>query len=155
MAELGQVMEIKGNHAIVRLERQEACAKCQACTLGTEVKDMILETENLCGAKVNDIVEVSLDEGNFIKAVAIMYVLPFLGLVAGLGLGYLIGQGINPGLVEIIAVIGGFLLMAVVFLVIRANEPKFRTKKYRPSAVRVAFDGYEDLGVKETEQQSE
>lgn len=140
MAEIGQVLEERSNFVLVRLERQEACAKCRACTAGFEVKDMLIEAENRCNAQVNDYVEIYLEEANFIKAVMIMYLLPFLGLLIGIGIGYGIGFLLAPKWVELIATICGFGLTVVVFLVIRQFEGHFKSQQYRPIAIKIVQD---------------
>ena len=57
MAEKGYVTEIKGNLAVIKMKRTEACAKCRACIAGMTEKEMIMEAENNCGAEVGDWVE--------------------------------------------------------------------------------------------------
>lgn len=133
MAEIGQVTEIKGNLVRVRLERHDACDHCNACTAGIEKEAMMLEAENLCRAQLGDLVEISLEESNFLKAVLIMYILPLAGLLGGIFLGYLIGEplGMNP---EVTALMVGFALLAITYLVIRSNEARFQTRKFRPVA---------------------
>ena len=59
MAEKGVVIGLKDNNlAVIKMTRQEACAKCRACIAGMAEKDMFIEAENICGAKVDDWVEV-------------------------------------------------------------------------------------------------
>ena len=131
MAEIGVVVEEKGKNVIVALERKEACATCKACSMGLESKDMILEAKNSCGAKKGDYVTISLEERQFMQAVAIMYVVPLLGLLVGTGIGYLLWQD------ELIAIIMGFALLALSFLGIRFNEKRIKGKSYRPVAENV------------------
>lgn len=137
MAETGIVIKEAGKYVTVKLERREACAKCRACTAGFETKDMIIEAENLCDAKEGDQVEISLEQSNFLKAVLIMYTIPLTFLFIGLGLGYLISFSFGLQNVEVIAVICGFLLLALSYLIIRSNEDRWRDKKFRPIANNV------------------
>ncbi|MCT4687608.1 SoxR reducing system RseC family protein [Vallitalea sp.] len=134
MAETGIVIKETGKYVTVKLERREACAKCRACTAGFETKDMIIEAENICDAKEGDEVEISLEQSNFLKAVLIMYTVPLIFLFVGLGVGYLISYALHLQSVEIIAVIFGFVLLAISYLIIRSNEDKWRDKKFRPVA---------------------
>ncbi|QUH31212.1 SoxR reducing system RseC family protein [Vallitalea guaymasensis] len=134
MAETGIVIKETGKYVTVKLERREACAKCRACTAGFETKDMIIEAENICNAKEGDEVEISLEQSNFLKAVLIMYTVPLMFLFVGLGVGYLISYAFQLQNVEIIAVICGFALLAISYLIIRSNEDKWRDKKFRPIA---------------------
>lgn len=134
MAETGIVMKEHGNLVTVKLERNEACAKCKACTAGLASKDMILEAENLCHAKEGDIVTVSLEQTNFLKAVIIMYVFPLIALLAGIGIGYYVSALLGWKAVELVAVIVGAIFTAITYMVIRLNDEKFRTKEYTPVA---------------------
>jgi len=136
MAEIGQVTAVVGNLVNVKLQRHDACNHCNACMAGVETEEMILEAENLCQADVGDLVGISLEESNFLLAVIIMYIIPLFGLLIGLGVGYLVGNqlGVN---VEILSLLFGFAFLAITFLVIRKNEDKFHTRKFRPMAINI------------------
>ena len=136
MAEIGQVTEVKGDLIRVKLQRHDACNHCNACSAGVETEEMVLEAENLCLAKEGDLVEISLEESNFLAAVAIMYIIPLIGLLVGIGIGYAVGGiiGVN---VEVMALVIGFVLLAVTYLVIKSNEARFKTRKFRPVASHV------------------
>lgn len=133
MAEIGQVTEINGDFIKVKLQRHDACDHCNACSAGVETEEMILEAENLCRANEGDLVEISLEESNFLLAVIIMYIIPLGGLLVGIGIGYLLGGVIGMNR-EVSALIVGFALLAVTYLVIRSNEKHFHTRKFRPVA---------------------
>lgn len=137
MAETGIVIKQKENYVTVKLERREACAKCRACTAGFETKDMIIEAENICHAQEGDQVEISLEQSNFLKAVLIMYTIPLISLLSGLGVGYLISYELGLKSTELIAVICGFALLAVSYIIIKNNEDKWRDKKFRPVAINI------------------
>ena len=137
MAETGIVIKESGNYVTVKLERTEACAKCRACTAGFETKDMIIEAENICQARKGDQVEIFLDQTNFLKAVVIMYVIPLIFLFAGLLIGYLISSLLRLENVELIAVVCGFILLAVSYLLIKSKEDRWRDKKFRPIANKI------------------
>ncbi len=73
--------------AIVEVRRAEACHSCVnkgACTtLGGQTKDLTLLVENKIGARAGDQVILTMDEASVIKASAVIYLLPALGLIAG------------------------------------------------------------------------
>lgn len=128
MAEVGQVIENKGSLVVVSLDRHDACSKCRACVAGIDSKEMILEATNACGAKVGDMVNISLEQSNFLKAVFIMYTIPLIALLAGLGLGYVLLK------TEVAALGIGFVFLAITFVLIRKNENHFKKSGYRPVA---------------------
>lgn len=137
MAEIGQVTAVIGDEVVVRLVRKEACAKCGACSAGLSAKDMIIQAQNKCHAEKDQWVEIELNEVHFIRAVAIMYVIPLAGLLVGIGAGYGIGSLVLPNAVELIAVLGGFLFSALTFGLIHKREPAFKRAQYKPKAVRI------------------
>jgi sigma-E factor negative regulatory protein RseC len=73
--------------AIVKVRRAEACQTCSskgACTaLGGKTQDMVLVVDNTIGAKPGDSVILTLSEANFVKASAVLYLVPALGLIGG------------------------------------------------------------------------
>ncbi|MCJ7855045.1 SoxR reducing system RseC family protein [Lachnospiraceae bacterium NSJ-143] len=139
MAEKGIVIGLKENNlAVIKMTRQEACAKCKACLAGMSEKDMFVEAENACGAQVDDWVEIELAPDGFIHAVLIMYGIPFLAFMAGIGVGYALGgmqAFVNR---EIVSCAVGLLFTFAAFMWIRSQEKRWSTKKYRPVAARLA-----------------
>ena len=65
MAEKGVVVDRKNNLAVIKLRRQEACAKCRACIAGMSEQEMIMEAENRCNAQVGDWVELEMVGSGF------------------------------------------------------------------------------------------
>ena len=137
MAEIGQVTKVNKDEVVVRLMRQEACAKCGACSAGLESKDMFIHAINLCHAKEDDFVEIELEEANFIKAVFIMYGIPLIGLLIGIAIGEGLGFLFFEGLHDILGIIMGILGALAVYLFIRLNEKRFHTEKYKPVAKKI------------------
>jgi sigma-E factor negative regulatory protein RseC len=73
--------------AIVKVRRAEACQACSsksACmALGGKTQDMVLAVDNTIGARPGDSVVLTLSEANFVKASAVLYLVPALGLIGG------------------------------------------------------------------------
>ena len=138
MAEKGIVTGLKANNiAVVKMTRLEACAKCRACIAGMEGKDMFIEAENNCKANVDEWVEIEMAPDGFIKAVLVMYGIPFLCFMAGIGIGYLLGGMQSFVRTELIAFLFGLVGILAAFLWIRSKEDKWSSKKYRPVAVKI------------------
>ncbi|MFP4698521.1 MAG: SoxR reducing system RseC family protein [Eubacteriales bacterium] len=137
MQETGIVIDLKNEYAIVKMMRTEACDKCRACTVGIEGKEMIIEAENKCGAKLGDKVAIYLEQENFIKAVLIMYTIPLIALLVGLAVGYYIGYLIDFDLAEYLSILTGFVFLGFSYYFIRKNESKFKQKKFRPQIQQI------------------
>lgn len=139
MAEKGIVIGLKDNNlALIKMTRQEACAKCRACIAGMEEKDMFIEAENACGANVNDWVEVEMAPDGFIHAVLIMYGIPFVAFMIGVGIGYVLGGMQTAISKELISFGCGLICTFLAFLWIKSQEERWSSKKYRPVAARLA-----------------
>lgn len=135
MNQQGYIVEIVDERtAKLKMQRHSACAACGKCQTSSEKKDILVEVDNSIGAKVGDHVEVNMENVNVLKATAIAYVLPLLGLLCGTIITYFVLTSMNTvSYVEAISAIVGFVVMALVFLMIRKNDSKFReSRKYIP-----------------------
>ena len=136
MGEIGQVIEKReNNRLVIKLQRQEACAKCRACSAGMKSKEMLLQAENLCNADIGDKVEVSLEESDFMKAVLIMYGIPFSCFIGGImGTYFLLQTNAHR---DIISFCVGFVLVVISYLIIHCFEPHFKKDNYVPKAIKI------------------
>lgn len=139
MGEIGQVIQLKGNLAVVRIERTEACAKCRACVAGMKKEDMFIEAENDCNAHVSDWVEMELKDHGFMRAVLIMYGIPFVCFIVATLVSYHflqpISTGFNAALYSFLIGMGGVF---AAYAWIRSQREVWKRKKYRPVAARIA-----------------
>ncbi len=137
MAEVGLVKDIKGDQVIVSLNRQEACSKCRACIQGLQEKEMILTAKNLCNASIGDMVEIHLETSNFLKAVMILYGIPFVALIGGIILGYNIAEYFVPSYhTEKLSLIIGFSFLILSYVIIRLSNKRLDKKAYTPMAIK-------------------
>lgn len=136
MAEYGEVIEKTKNKVRLRMQRNEACGSCHACDLGSGGKMLEITALNKCGAEVGDTVELFIKKERFLSAVAIMYVVPLIALLVGVGLGYLINY-LTSLSSELIPVFCGFLLTFIAFLSIKKLDKKKLESKYTPMAIKV------------------
>lgn len=147
MAEIGKVIGMKDENMLeVAMTRKEACAKCRACIAGLSEKEMRIEAENDCFAKVGDWVEVQISPEGFITALFIVYGLPLVAFLAGVLPSYFILKPIlglgNAG--DVLSFIIGLALTGIVFLWIRKNEERWKQRKYKPMAVRITDEPAEE-----------
>ena len=137
MGEVGKVIEVIGEDVIISHKRISACDRCKICDRGRNDKEMIMRARNACEAITGDFVEVELQEGALLKAVAIAYGTPFAAMIVGFALGHLIGG-------EIAAFAAGIVLMGAAYVVIRILDKKGRlAKKYVPVAIQKVDDPFE------------
>lgn len=138
MAEIGKVIELNNESVTVILERKEACAKCRACSAGMSKTEMIIKAVNCCDAKIDDNVEIVLEEANFIQAVLIMYGIPFVALLAGVFLGYYGSIQLGFSNNDIIGFSIGIVFVIISYLWIRSKEEYWKSKNFIPKAIKLA-----------------
>ncbi|MFT9494612.1 SoxR reducing system RseC family protein [Anaerosolibacter sp.] len=140
MIQTGTVIEtINGNKAKVHMKKHSACGDCGACQHGKENMELNIVAMNEIGAKPGDFVEVNMETQNVMGAAFIIYVIPLLALVLGIGVGsYVLNTiGVQEN-VEVYAAGIGFVLTAIAYLMIKRVEGTFnKDKKYVPVVTRI------------------
>jgi len=80
MKETGKVVEVKGDRAVVMMERSGKCGLCSKIT----GRQHILEVKNKEGVKEGDTVEIEIKEENLLKVCIYIYGFPLLGFIFGM-----------------------------------------------------------------------
>ncbi|NMB41247.1 MAG: SoxR reducing system RseC family protein [Firmicutes bacterium] len=131
MEHYGQVMKLTGKDtALVKVRQHHACAGCGACgrVFGDpEQRDILtVEVDNPIGAKEGQLVCLEIGESEMLFAAVLLYLVPLLGLLAGLfaGRSLALNHGLN-GNPELWGLGLGLLLMALIFFVLRTQDKKF------------------------------
>ncbi len=135
--EVGEVIAIEDNRLVIKLQRNEACAKCRACTAGIEGKEMIIKAINECGGTVGDRVEIALDSADFYKATMIMYGIPFIAFLIGVFGGYYSALYFEIPYAEVIGIAAGFIMIIITYGIIHTQEHRFKKNNYVPKAINV------------------
>ena len=120
--ELGTVASITDDGwAQVVTDRKDACAGCGAshcCTSFGSNSEMVVKALNRAGARVGDLVSITLSSGAVVKGAAILYLIPVLGLMIGVLLAKQAAAGLPFGETATVMVLGlaglvlGFVLTA-------------------------------------------
>nr|WP_122011615.1 SoxR reducing system RseC family protein [Maliibacterium massiliense] len=139
MTEQGLVVATKDTSATVQFVRTSACARCGACSLASESRAMLLEVENTLHARVGQRVEITLDGGNMLRASAIAYLIPLLGLLAGALAGPAAAELFAPPLPSDITAACLAIAGALAgYLVLRLLNPRLaRSRRYEPRMQRI------------------
>ena len=112
----------KDGHAQVVTDRKDACAGCGAkhCCVSFGVNsEMVVKARNMVGAKVGDLVSVSISSGTVIKGAATLYLIPVVGLVLGVLIADAVGASLPMSETAITLVFGfaglilGFVITAL------------------------------------------
>ena len=134
----GIVHEVKGDLAMVKIQRKEACGECRACFSGMMKTEMDIEAKNLCDAEEGDWVELELQENAFFNAVIVMYGLPFIGFIVGIVLGYFGVPKLIPNISPVLpSLVLGVLGIVLAMLWIHSQNHRWESGKYRPLATKI------------------
>lgn len=141
MEHVGEVYEVNNGTAKIKVKRHSSCTSCGGCgilTAGGD-KEVSMEVPNPIGAKVGEIVRISVETDKVILASLIVYVLPVIVLVIAM---YITQQvAINSGYLETAEVMSigvGLGAMVLVFLIIRLLDKRIaRTRKFKPRITEV------------------
>jgi positive regulator of sigma E activity len=147
MDQIGRITEVTPEgYAKVYIERNKACEKCGICHMG-ETQGLQLTVRNIINAQPGNRVLVNLHGADVIAAGAIVYIAPIVALLAGLGGGYFLAVNLSLVNPDLWGIGLGFLAMALIYIAIRAMEPRFRkSENFRPELVRVVdeFEGLDE-----------
>lgn len=136
MAQTGTVESMKDQNVYVKVIREEACAHCKMCTTGiNEGKECVIEAVNRCDAKVGDIVEIDVQNSYFLRATAIMYGIPLVALILGIGISLGVLQSVGVKNAELISALIGLVFTGIVYMTINKREKNNKNTKYLPVAV--------------------
>lgn len=113
MDQIGQVVEIQGKTAIVRVRRTSACGEnCSGCSGECKPTASTMKAVNGLDAKVGDMVKVEMNPGAYVLLAFIGYILPLILTVAA----YLLANRItSDSLVADITAVVTLIVTLVVF----------------------------------------
>lgn len=131
MNQQGYIIEVVDEKtAKLKMQRHSACASCGKCITSSEKKDILVEVENTIGAKVGDHVEVNMENVKVLKATALAYLIPLVGLLVGTIGTYFILESIGiKSNIEIISALVGFLTTFICYFILKKNDKKFKDSK--------------------------
>jgi sigma-E factor negative regulatory protein RseC len=129
--EEGVVISAEGASARVRVERSAMCDSCgsrDSCAALSGKKSIEVSVINEIGAREDDRVTLEVPAGEVLRASAAVYLLPVLGLVAGLAAGTALGHSFSfdP---EGAGIIGGVVGLLVGYIPARLMSTGQRARK--------------------------
>ncbi len=136
--ELGTVINTRGDIAVVRTKRSEACKGCSAHgSCSAKGNDMEVEVVNRAGAMIGDDVAIQIRTGSFLKATFLLYVFPILCMI----LGAVAGEKLAPSLGfdnSVLSAVSGFLCFFAAIWVVRIKGREMGEKEeYHPKIIRI------------------
>lgn len=128
MIQTGVVVEIENGIAKIQINDSEGCgggcSGCKGCSIGEET---LVEAENPIGAKVGELVNIELKGDLYLKTAALIYGLPLLVLLIGVGVGTVLPDILNVNFSkELSGSITGIVFWLASYLIVKAIEKKTR-----------------------------
>jgi sigma-E factor negative regulatory protein RseC len=123
MEQIGEVVELRGREALVRIQRTSACGEnCANCKCACEATTAVSVVENSVGAAVGDIVKIQSDSSAVLRAALILYIVPVLVAI--------ISAVIGSSFSVICGIVFCVAMFFVSFFVIKLFEKKITPKSY-------------------------
>ena len=116
MEQIGEVVEIQGKKALVRIQRTSACREnCAQCEGGCKPTSSIVDATNGIYAKVGDTVKIQMNSLAFMSLAFIGYILPIIICIAT----YFTVNAITDNIVIAdISAIGALIFVLVLFYIV-------------------------------------
>lgn len=122
--EEGEVVEVKGNKATVKIAANKSCEKCGLCTKISST-EMIVEAFVDKPVSIGDHVTLSIRPGIIVSSAAILYIFPLLSLVFGYFVGRFIFKSIViKGMEELLPALTSLVFLFLAFIPIRVYDKK-------------------------------
>jgi sigma-E factor negative regulatory protein RseC len=142
MEELATVVEDKGDKARVRVIRHSACHKCDKdCGMSGashDVDNIEIEVNNNLDAAKGSMVKLEMGERTIVLASMIVYLFPLISLIGGYFVSNWIVSQLGYVSSEIIGITGGFIFLAMSFIVIRLIDLKLRmVEVFHPKMTKI------------------
>ena len=135
--DIGKVVRVEGDNALVEVERTSACTQCGL----QEVEELVTGKPvfmalNTAKATIGETVKVRVQSAAYLKASAFIYGIPILCLIIGALLGfYLAGEfGISSDTMSALLGMTGLIIGIVILFLFRRRGTK---KEYMPVIVEV------------------
>ena len=130
MERTGEVVAVQGDKLVVQFCRPTDCEKCHGCMGGQAQRQLMVQGH----AQIGDTAVVEMPTQKIIKASALAYVFPLLGLMTGLFL----GATFFPTAQDAASIIGGLIGMAIPLSVVALTERKRRADaSWQPKLLQV------------------
>lgn len=134
MIEVGKVVQIKKDVAVVELELKEECSSCSIASF-CEMKggNRCIEAEKIPGIKVGDKVKVEIGATQLLKGAILLFLIPAISFL----LGVVIGEVLVEGVIFPLAL--GSLFLAVTFFILHFFDKKLAGDKNKIRIVAILY----------------
>ncbi len=148
MTEIGRVIKIKNNEALVRIDRKSACSGCGVCAFKPSDLYIDIPLQNTLNAKTGDRVEVDITSGSVAKMSVTAYLLPLIFSVL------LLVVGVISTFPEWVSILMFFVGLVIGFFIVATIDKRvYRRKDNMPKMINILTE--ESSSSKEKESNNE
>ncbi|OON97825.1 MAG: hypothetical protein ATN36_02615 [Epulopiscium sp. Nele67-Bin005] len=133
---IGKVQQKDGDFLTVIIEQQELCGNCHACEVVGDKKTCTIQCRDKCGVQQGDFVEIEVASSPFSIANALIYGIPLMGMLIGLGLSYVVVPT-SPYIHEFSKIIFSLIGIATGFVILKFKDKKESSEEILPYAKRI------------------
>lgn len=140
MEQVGLVVEVKDDKAIVAVQRHDVCTKCGGCGVAVSGRgETHLEALNKVNANLGQTVKIYSDTSHILTASFMVYIVPLLALLLGLFIGQQL-DGTAGGFRFDILLGAAFLLLS--YLLVRGYDRKVASRQLEVSVIEILPEPY-------------
>lgn len=116
MEQIGEVVELRGKKALVRIQRTSACGEnCTECQGGCKPTSAVTEATNGISAKVGDTVKIQMNSLAYISLAFIGYIFPILVCIATY---FVVKLFTDNTVIADTAAIGSLIAVLIIFYIV-------------------------------------
>lgn len=122
MIEIGKVIKIEEEKAIVLLSTSEYCDKCKICMFDSKGQ-RTLKADNDIGAKIGDEVEIFIPDGMISKSSFFIFILPIMTFLIGYFFAWVFSRS------EVLSAVSGTITFVLTFYALFIYEKRLNQIK--------------------------
>ncbi len=129
MDQIGYIRNVSNGMAEVEVRRISSCGgSCSSCGGSCNVPSIIIQMDNLIGAKPGDYVELKGKANKIIKYALILYMIPFFMLILGIIMGISLFKSFDVNNFETYSLLIGILFLVISFFIVRRIDKFIKNK---------------------------
>lgn len=141
MEQVGQVVDIKDDIAVVMVRRHDVCGKCGGCGVAISGPgNNYIEAQNVVNAAIGQTVKVATDTAYVLKASFMVYIVPMLALILGIWLGQML-EG-TDGVFARFDIILGFFFLVGSYFIVRRYDRKVAAGQANASVIEIVEEPF-------------
>lgn len=135
MEQIGEVVELRGRRALVRIRRTSSCGEnCSQCSGECKPTATLVEATNGLYAKVGDTVKLQMNSASFLFLAFIGYILPIIVCICA----YFISKAITDSIIiSDIAAIAALVLVLVIFFIVDKLKPSHKSSRFSSRIIKI------------------